>query len=302
MKLPWFVKFDWIGTGYFLFVIGSSLYFLIALDPFMSKGPDHQNDDAKWNGYYSDGPLDDSGLSSFLSLIASFIFVIESLFYIISWSICRQYGDMMIALSPWYLDFNHWGNLFFFIGSLGYVYTAIIFMSYRKLYHDRMAVLNILLAIVFVLDSLLYLLALIYSQHSVARYVYQQKRTFEFTLDLYFIATILFIAGSIVYLIESVQSYYGQSAADYSGFIAATIFLFDAPIYLASAYQRRNEFDEVDFTSRKNLFFLELMQINDSYPDLMSRGILESSSKKNKNNFKDYYFDEAGSEVSHLSI
>jgi hypothetical protein len=294
MKLPWFVKFDWIGIGYFLFVIGSSLYFLQALDPFMDRTSNNE-DDAKINGYYSDGPLDDSGVSGWLSLIASFIFVIESMFYIISWSVCRYYGDLSITLSPWYLDWNHWGNIFFLLGSLGYVYTATIFMTYRKMYHDRMVVLNVLLAVIFVLDSIFYLLALIFSQYSSVRYTYQRAKTFDFPLDLYFIATLLFILGSVMYLVEAVQTYRVDSAADWSSFLAAAIFMLDAPLYLASAFQRRSEYDEVDFTSRKNIFMLEFMHGTEEYPDLMSRGLFSDPYKK------DEWGDE-GSETSHLSV
>jgi uncharacterized membrane protein YtjA (UPF0391 family) len=286
----WYLKFDWIGSGYILFVVGSLLYFIQACDPFFKTKVD--DDDAKLNGYYSDGPLDDTGVSGTISLAASIIFVVEAVLYIISWYLCRNYGDMSIPISNWYLDWNHWGNILFLVGSVGYIYTADIFMSSRKKDHVIMSIVNVAMAVVFVFDSIFYFLALVFSDQCKTRFTYKQTRTFEYSIDLYLIATILFIVGSIIYLIEAVQAYNDDPFSELSSLLGSIVFMIDAPLYLLSIYQRRYDFDEVDLFNRKYFFVLEYSHPPEDYPDLMSRGVLLEVYKKELDN----------SEESHLSI
>jgi hypothetical protein len=254
----WYETFDWIGTGYILFIIGSTLYFIQALDPYLDPYIETSADDNKLFGYYSDGPLDDLGISAWLSLVAGIIFVIESMFYIISWYIGRNCGDMNIKLNEWYFDWNHWGNIFFLVGSLGYIFTSVVYMSGRRIYHQQADAVNLAMGVLFVFDSIFYFLAIVQSEYSRCRSSYVQpcKCTFDSLIDIYLIATLVFIVGSVVYLIEAVQAHYQEEDAVSSNLVAASIFLLDAPLYLVSLYQYRSD-NEIAFLERKNFFLLE---------------------------------------------
>ena len=252
-----FENFDWVGYGYILFMIGSILYFIQALNPFIGD----DNDDN--NGYYYQGsPMSEYNIAGWISLIACIIFVIESVMYIIGWYVSRNYGDPNIELSDWYLDWNFWGNLFFLIGSIAYLFTSITFLDARfESYSD---IINVFTGLLFIFDSLFYLFAIIWSNHSRVRKNYTRKISFYSNIDWYFVATVFYIFGSILYYITAILAYYKHSSSKWNLF-ASFIFIIDSPLYLLSSYQFRSETDEIEFLDRDNLF---LISNNRSYVHL----------------------------------
>ena len=127
---------DWVQHGYILLIASSILYFVQALNPYL---PSHEYsaDDV----YYSSGPLDEFDISGWLGIIAACLNVIESLFYIIDWTLERYELCPPLVLNeeqrllkerisndaqsyPWYADWNLWGNLLFLVGSIGYTFTS----------------------------------------------------------------------------------------------------------------------------------------------------------------------------------
>jgi hypothetical protein len=82
---------DWVGIGYLLYVVGSLLYLIQALNPYMPM-PSEDNDDP-FSSYYSPGPLTEGNVSGWLGLTAAVLNVVESIFYIIAWYIDRVEED-----------------------------------------------------------------------------------------------------------------------------------------------------------------------------------------------------------------
>jgi len=144
--------------------------------------------------------------------------------------------------------------LFFLLGSLGYLVTACTAYVHKFPYETN--VLNIILAAIFILDSLFYLFALIWSKYSVVSMKHTIKCPFHSRIDIYLIATLLYIAGSVVYLVQSVQVYLRQDSS-VSNLLAACIFMVDAPLYVASVFHERNEDNELGFLLRRNIFIID---------------------------------------------
>lgn len=131
---------------------------------------------------------------------------------------------------------------------------------FRELSYET-EILNIFLAALFVLDSFCYLFALIWSANSVVRMTRKTSCPLKSSIDWYLIATILYIIGSVVYQIQSVQAYLNQDST-ISNLVAACIFMVDAPLYVVSVFHR----SEVGFWERKNMFIIE--EISGCYKDI----------------------------------
>ena len=256
MLSQWLVTFDWVTYGYTLYILGSSIYFVQALNPFL---PDSDSGDElqSYYSYYEDGPLTDNNVSAWMSVVAAIVFVIESCMYIIGWYIGRTYGDQNIVLNPWYLDMNHWGNVVFFGGSWGYLYTSYTY------FHTNLATTthfyNICMGVLFIVDSILYLLAIIWPENSLLRFTPSPAWTFRSSIDWYFIASLLFFFGSVVYLLAAVMASRlgNKEEVAYLNLYGAVIFMIDSPIYFISAFQERSDEVELDFLNRKNYFFID---------------------------------------------
>lgn len=127
---------DWVQYGYILLITSSILYFVQALNPYLSSQEDSTDD-----VYYSSGPLDKFDINGWLGMIAACLNVVESVFYIIDWTLDRHELGSPLVLNeqqrlvkeriaidtqsyPWYADWNHWGNLLFLVGSIGYTFTS----------------------------------------------------------------------------------------------------------------------------------------------------------------------------------
>jgi hypothetical protein len=66
-------KIDWVALGYYLFVIGSILYFLQALNPYLTS---YDTLDDQLMSYYYYGPISRNKASSIISIAAAYIFVV----------------------------------------------------------------------------------------------------------------------------------------------------------------------------------------------------------------------------------
>lgn len=86
--------------GYWLYVIGSCLYFAQALNPFFSAY-NIQDDQALAYNYYYYGPESRDGVSSWISIVAALIFIVESFFYVIGLHFERIYGDESVVLEAY---------------------------------------------------------------------------------------------------------------------------------------------------------------------------------------------------------
>jgi hypothetical protein len=137
---------NWVNYGYCLFVASSVLFFIQALNPYL---PLHNSggDDA----YYANGPLDDFDITGWLGMTATVMNVVESVFYIIDWTLDRyyitssnhpsqvhksprtqpnrRYDHEFHDYQPWYRDWNHWGNILFLFGSIGYIFTSYWYLG-----------------------------------------------------------------------------------------------------------------------------------------------------------------------------
>ena len=157
------------------------------------------------------------------------------------------------------------------IGSFGYLVTACT--VYKHSYYNETSELNLSLSVLFVVDSFLYLAAIIWSKASKVRFEYDIHASLAFSsrIDWYLIATILFIAGSVAYLVVEIQARLGEDSSD-TNLLAAVILFVDAPCYLVTSYQIRNEHIEINLLERKNIFLIEESQIEISTcDDLMNK-------------------------------
>jgi uncharacterized membrane protein len=95
--------FDWVHLGYWLYVIGSCLYFAQALNPFLNVY-NIQDEQALAYNYYYYGPESRDDVNSWISIIAALIFIAESVFYVIGLHFERTYGNESVVLNAYYLD------------------------------------------------------------------------------------------------------------------------------------------------------------------------------------------------------
>ena len=149
-----------------------------------------------------------------------------------------------------------WGNLFFFLGSVGYLYTA--YTAYFHVESEISKVVNIFLASLFIFDSMCYLFAIFWSENSKVRFTPEMKIYFKSDIDWYLIATILYICGSVTYVVQAVQVYLLQDSS-LSNLIAASVFMVDGPLYVASSFHKRDDDadSEVDIFHRRYIFIIE---------------------------------------------
>jgi hypothetical protein len=123
----------------------------------------------------------------------------------------------------------------------------------------------------FVVDSLFYLFALLQGSTSRTSSKYndisnKQNKDMEDNLnniknkkrlDYYLVASLLFVFGSIIYVIASIQQYYGITS-DLMNLIGAIIFMIDSLFYILSAFQFRSDDLEVPFIHRSNIFLISI--------------------------------------------
>jgi hypothetical protein len=83
--------------------VGSSLYLAQALNTFLTEYKT-QDDYVLSGRYYYYGPESKEQASLKMSISAAVIFIIESIFYVISLDFQRTNGDPAIVLAPFYHD------------------------------------------------------------------------------------------------------------------------------------------------------------------------------------------------------
>eukprot|EP00475_Leptophrys_vorax_P003130 TRINITY_DN11814_c0_g1_i1.p1 TRINITY_DN11814_c0_g1~~TRINITY_DN11814_c0_g1_i1.p1 ORF type:complete len:276 (-),score=53.25 TRINITY_DN11814_c0_g1_i1:48-875(-) len=243
---------QWSVVGYLLYITGSVLYFAQAFGPWY---PDLYNDQNFGN----------------MNLAAAYVFIAESLIYMIGWHLGRQkmIEDREEPI-PMYKDANLMGNVLFIVGSVGYVFTA--HWNADETYPDQQVQLNFAMALLFVIDSFIYLYAIKQGAHSRTAAVTQDfPWYFSSPVDVYLIASIGFVFGSAVYLAAAIDDWidnFGDGTEDYTDelniyyMLGAVIFVIDAPLYLLSGFQRRDVKKELPFNKRHNTFIIERIEMS----------------------------------------
>ena len=92
-------SFDWALNGYFLFVVGSILYFIQALAPFIHYPIDGRVDSSAIDAHYQNVtlavttqeyyPLYDNRIDAWVGILACILFDLESVMYIWGWILSR---------------------------------------------------------------------------------------------------------------------------------------------------------------------------------------------------------------------
>jgi hypothetical protein len=214
--MAWYYFVDWALVGYCFFLFGSTCYFIQGLASYVSED------------LY---PAEDG-------VIAACIFIIESTIYIFGWLVGRRLLRInKIKPPPWYTDWNFWGNLLFWLGSWGYLFTDTCYML--GCYPEQSKYMNVLLGILFVFDSVFYTLACFDGETSRAPAHMEFNLTFDSTFDWYLAACTLFIVGSCLYLVAAIQDCYEMDTT-LIYFVAAVNFMVDSVLYLMSAFHRRD--------------------------------------------------------------
>ena len=261
-------------------MIGSLFYFVEALAPYAKccdQGPSNSNNSTVnstviqddyyyyYSEYLEEHPLYQDHQDGWYGMAASALFDIESSIYIFGWWLGRQQmagnGD---RLYPWYTDWNFWGNILFFFGSLGYNFTDMTYLlseydsNVTDTYKTTYNVIYLLLAINFIVDSFCYLIAALGGETSRApTHSYSQGYTFKSVIDWYLLATILFIIGSFLYLWEAILQLQDRDAT-IPTLVAAALFVVDAALYITSAFHDRRDQDyEVHVLQRKYYLIIE---------------------------------------------
>ena len=123
---------------------------------------------------------------------------------------------------------------------------------------------DVLIAIIFVLDSFCYTFAVFHGEHSRVRrgdaLDKMSRYKFRSRIDWYLIATLLFVVGSLVYLLSAVTSFIGMDSSGIS-LLGSCVFLLDAPIYVISGLQYRDEEREVYILFRQNAFIIDSLDV-----------------------------------------
>ena len=215
----WTRRIDWGLNGYFLFCIAAWLYFLQSLSPFFPH-------------------LYSKGEDAWMGLIGAILFLIESLMYSFGWYIDRQVhierGEIMNRISE---SWNFWGNLLFVMGSIGYVITGI--MGVMNCCKQANLELNLYLALLFIVDSILYTLGLFSGESSRVPRPESSVSWFRSSIDWYFLATVFFMIGSVLYFVSAVMSKLDYDSR-WINIFAGLIFVIDGPLYLIAGLQFRD--------------------------------------------------------------
>jgi hypothetical protein len=266
-KPSWYHHVDWAFVGYLFFVLGSLLYFIETLGPFVTFCEHHRSaavntstitnesyyatDDYYYYyaEYLEEHPLYQSHVDGWLGVCASFIFDLESSIYIFGWILGRQQMRRNHEkMYPFYLDFNYWGNLLFFLGSFGYNVTDALYLwseydpqilSPHSTRYNFYRTFYLLLAINFLIDALCYFLACVYGETSRApTHLNLTQHSFRSKIDWYLLACLTYIIGSSMYVWQAVCTYcdIDSKVADIT---AASVFVIDAMLYVISTYHDR---------------------------------------------------------------
>ena len=262
-KPKWYMTVDWSTIGYWMFLAGSILYIAQASIPYYTPAPsssatasDGTTDDAAADYYDLDdgyeGPYYSKNATGWEGLWAGIIFEIESSIYIFGWLVARE-SERQHNKTPmiWWKDWNFHGNLWFFLGSTGYLIVAIWALESSHPYESAVGL--IAMSFVFLFDSVFYFMALLGGSHSRSGRPHgthaAHNYTLESSVDFYFFASLLFILGSIVYIIASLQAYQGKNS-DAMNMLGAAVFVVDSILYLLSGRQSRDEEDEMPIVER----------------------------------------------------
>ena len=176
-----------------------------------------------------------------MGLIGAILFLIESLLYFIGWYVDRQIrlerGDIRYHIGE---SWNFWGNVLFVMGSIGYVISAImsVYSYYGHLYDE----LNFYLAILFIVDSMLYSFGAATGESSRASRPEGAVAWFRSSIDWYSWATGLFVFGSVLYFISAlmVKLQYDKNWVNFVNLLGGITFAIDGPLYLISGLQYRD--------------------------------------------------------------
>ena len=227
----WTRRVEWGLNGYCLFCVAAWFYFLQSLAPFFPEWCTHGED--AWCG-----------------LIGAILFLIESILYCIGWYIDRQIhlerGEINGRIGE---SWNFWGNILFVMGSLGYVISAVmgVYHYYGKEYDE----LNFYLAILFIVDSILYSFGSSVGETSRASRPEGATLWFYSSIDWYTLATALFIFGSVLYFISAlmVKMHVDTKWINLVNLFGGLTFAIDGPLYLVSGLQYREKYSVYSTTS-----------------------------------------------------
>jgi len=232
----WVRNVDWALYGYFVFCIGAFLHFLQSLAPFYPQMYLHHED-------------------VLMGFAASVLYLIDSMIFVIGW-----YKDHKISLesgngrdSASGETWNFWGNILFVIGSFGYLTTSMtaLFGCCERFSNA----LNVLLSILFVIDSVVYMLGLMAGEISRAPRPEGAVALFKSSIDWYLLASLTYILGSVVYFFAAVCTEYQQDASVLN-LVGGIIFIIDGPLFLISGLQYRDK-QETPFANRQKIFSIE---------------------------------------------
>ena len=139
-------------------------------------------------------------------------------------------------------DWNVHGNLLFFFGSIGYVIGAVWYMQ-SCCVSDGLK-LSLSMAVLFVVDSYLYLAGALTGAHARAPRPQGAVALFRSLTNWYMVASLLFVAGSLVYLAAALLPFAWTSDQESSvelqnrlNVAGGAIFIVDSLCYLASGLQ-----------------------------------------------------------------
>ena len=220
-KKHWTRRVDWGLNGYVLFCIAAQFYFIQSLAPWYPA----------WNKH---------GEDAYMGLIGALLFLIESLLYFIGWYVDRQIrferGDIQYLIGE---SWNFWGNVLFVMGSIGYVISAI--MSVYSYYGPEYDELNFYLAILFIVDSMVYTFGASVGETSRASRPEGAVALFRSSVDWYAWATGLFVFGSVLYFFSAlmVKLQYDKNWINFVNLLGGITFAIDGPLYLISGLQFR---------------------------------------------------------------
>lgn len=263
IDVPWFVIFDWAKLGYWLFLAGSIIYFAQALIVYYQPKQNDDSSESSNNTYDDDGydpPYYSKNVSGWESVASGIIFLVESLIYNVGWYLNYSYIHNLNEADVWYKDWNFHGNLWFLIGSIGYLVTAIFELELK---HSKQAkILDLVIAIIFIFDSFFYLFALFSGAHSRSSgskdLIKNRNKCIHIEIDVYLLASIFYIFGSFVYFAAAIQDIRNVNSST-TYMLGAVIFIIDSILYLLSSYQNRSD-EETTVFDRSNKFYLEKKQ------------------------------------------
>jgi hypothetical protein len=176
---------------------------------------------------------------AWVGFTAAMLFLIESLMYVYGWYIDRQIhierGEMLARLGE---TWNFWGNVLFVMGSFGYVVSAAMVLG--NCCEAANMELNLYLAVLFVVDSIIYTIGVCAGETSRVARPEGTIAWFRSTFDYYSLATSFFFLGSVLYFVSALMTKLHRDPK-WVNLWAGIIFVIDSMLYVVSTLQHREE-------------------------------------------------------------